>query len=230
MCELKGEITKAAPARLLEEIFKIGRSGDSAGAWKILLDSGVLEHWMPDIASVLQQDAPAGDESATSPRELFLGRCARMDADPDGREMLGNTMFLVPLYHVLLRDHLQPKPVNERRLMGLLEDIARPFALAFRVARRDSTWARHICWAQRRMEGWGRDSVPAHRFVRFDYFQAALTYLAWRAEAGEVPRQLVEGWAERAVAESHKPVISTCAPPRRRSGRRSGSRDRGRRR
>ncbi|MHC4831919.1 MAG: polynucleotide adenylyltransferase PcnB, partial [Planctomycetota bacterium] len=91
MCELKGEITKAAPARLLEEIFKIGRSGDSAGAWKILLDSGVLEHWMPDIASVLQQDAPAGDESATSPRELFLVRCARMDADPDGREMLGNT-------------------------------------------------------------------------------------------------------------------------------------------
>jgi len=220
MCELKSEITKAAPARLLEEIFKIGRSGDSADSWKILLESGVLQEWMPNVAAELLEDAPAEDDAPPPPRELFFERCRRLDADPGGREILGNTMYLVPLYHLLLAPHLPSKPVNERRLPGKLEDAVRPFALGFRVARRDSTWARHICWAQRRMEGWGRDTVPAKIVVRYDYFQAALTYLAWRAEAGEVPKQLVEDWAERAVAESHKSVISTCAPPRRRSGRR----------
>ncbi|MHC5021611.1 MAG: polynucleotide adenylyltransferase PcnB [Planctomycetota bacterium] len=185
MCELKAEITKAAPARLLEEIFKIGRSGDSADSWKILLESGVLEHWMPGVVEALQAPAPKAQDGSAGPSasDLFFGRCRRLDADPNGREQLGNAMFLVPLYHLLLAPYLPSNPVNERRLQGLVEDIVRPFALAFRVSRRDSTWARHICWAQRRMEGWGRDTVPARRFVRFDYFQGALTYLAWRAEA-----------------------------------------------
>jgi poly(A) polymerase len=220
MCELKGEITKAAPARLLEEIFKIGRSGDSADSWRILLESGVLGEWMPAVAAALAE-APTADGAGPVPskRDRFLARCRQLDADPNGREILGNALFLVPLYHLILAEHLPSRPVNEKRLVGLLEDVIRPFALDFRVARRDSTWARHICWAQRRMEGWGRDSVPARRFVRFDYFQAALTYLAWRAEAGEVPKALVDDWAERAVAEADKPTISTCAPPRRRSGR-----------
>ncbi len=219
MCELKGEITKAAPARLLEEIFKIGRSGASAATWKILLDSGVLEHWMPTVAAALNVDGPSEGEHPPLPRELFFERCRRMDADPRGREILGNTLLLTPLYHLLLADLLPSDALNERRLAGVLEDAMRDFALDFRVARRDSTWARHICWAQRRFEGWGRDSVPAGLFVRHDYFQAALTYLAWRAEAGEVPRAQVEAWAVRAVAEAHKSTISTCAPPRRRSGR-----------
>lgn len=221
MRELKGEITKAAPARLLEEIFKIGRGGAAAGTWKVLLDAGVLEHWMPTVAERLLVDRPTkdGGDHPPLPRDLFFERCRRMDADPQGRELLGNALLLVPLYHLLLADLLPSKAVNERRLDDMLEHAMKRFALDFRISRRDSSWARQICWAQRRFEGWGRDAVPARLFVRYDYFQAALTYLAWRAEAGEVPKSLVEDWAHRAVAEAGKSTITTCAPPRRRSGR-----------
>lgn len=213
MRDLRAEIQKSSPARVLEEIYKIGRGGASAGTWAALRQTGLLAELLPEVAAALDGDPLEADR--------FAARLKQLDGAKAARDEHGNCLLLAPLFHAVLAPMLREEPLDEPALPERCEERVRPITQRYRIARVDHTWARLICWAQRRFAGWGRTEFPAKMFARWDCFDAALDYLRLRARCGEVPEDLPRRWDGRAAAEADKPRIMTCLPPRRRRGGRS---------
>lgn len=210
MHDLRAEIQKSSPARVLEEMYKIGRGGASAGTYATLRQTGLLAELLPEVAAALDGDPLGADR--------FAARLKQLDGAKAARDEHGNCLLLAPLFHAVLAPLLREEPLDERTLPERCDERVRTITTRFRIARMDHGWARLMCWAQRRFLGWGRVEFPAKLFARWDCFDAALDYLRLRARCGEVPEDLPARWDARAAAEADKPRIMTCLPPRRRRG------------
>ena len=81
-----GELSKAAPARLTEELLQLLRCGHAAAAWQWMLDLGVLEVLLPEALAMIEaHEKGAGAFTGILP---VLDRMAR-----DGRQ-LGDPVLL----------------------------------------------------------------------------------------------------------------------------------------
>jgi poly(A) polymerase len=203
------EIGRAAPARLLEEFYKILRSGSAAPAFRGLAETGLLRHIAPEI------DTPLSPRFVRALEALDRYR-GRFETPPDAltNAVLVGTI-LVPLG--LLRPRRRrgeeepPRPVPSP--LGLLP-----------VARRDIERLGQVVALQRRLLDVEAPPRARTGIMMKHAFADALTWLDIHGDAPEV----LAHW--QALVASHSPVPERppsdqdaedgALPPRRRRRRR----------
>ena len=205
------DIARSAPPRLMDEFYKLLRSGAAERALRMLAERRLLE----PISSDLQ--ARAGDSLWASMAAVDAYRL-RFENAPDtltNAVLLGS--LLVPLGPAV-RAILQPQARNEngkepRMALGLLP-----------IARRDVERLRHILAFQRRLADTTLSPRARRALLHRGPFQEALTWLELHGHAPE----LVEHW--RGFAEAARTYEGDApaeqAPTRRRRRRRRGRRAR----
>jgi poly(A) polymerase len=205
------DIARSAPPRLMDEFYKLLRSGAAERALRMLAERRLLE----PISSDLQ--ARAGDSLWASLAAVDAYRL-RFENAPDtltNAVLLGS--LLVPLGPAV-RAILQPQARNEngkepRMALGLLP-----------IARRDVERLRHILAFQRRLADTTLSPRARRALLHRGPFQEALTWMELHGHAPE----LVEHW--RGFAEAARTYEGDAPaeqpPTRRRRRRRRGRRAR----
>jgi len=165
-----GELARSAPARLMEEVYKVLRAGAAEKTFRMLVDTGLLAAIAPEvpgrIADAFWQSLAAIDEHRRSFKRT--------------PEALGNAILLgsllIPL-GLLEQQHGRSKELGAR--FGILP-----------LARRDVELLRQVLHLQRHL----RDphASPRHRraVMHRSAFPAALMWLELHGNAPEI----VESW------------------------------------
>ena len=198
----RGEIVHSAPARLVEELYKIARSGASERVIRDLGDTGLLRFIAPEL------DRARSDALWKSLAALDRYRRRFDDSPPT----LGNA--------VLLGSLVSPFATIERpRRRAAREPLAkRPLEVSIGVlpiARRDLERLRQLLDVQRRLSDQRLSPRATRALVSRSAFSDALT---WMEIHGQTPA-LVEHW--RSVASTAGAVPDEAQPrPRRRRRRR----------
>jgi poly(A) polymerase len=200
----RGDIARAAPARLMDEFYKLLRTGAAEQAFRMLTERRLLE----PIASELQKGA--ADPLWRSLAALDAYR-KRFDDPPDSLSnaiLLGS--LLVPLGHSVRS--LSPPPVadgefrKEPRLsLGILP-----------LARRDIERLRQILALQRRLVDIQLSPRARRALMHRGPFKEALTWLEIHGDAPEV----LEHWRGFIEAAGSMEAQGDAPPPRRRRRRR----------
>jgi poly(A) polymerase len=201
----RGEIARAAPARMLEEYYKILRGGASARAFRWLTDVGLLE----PVTPALQRGA--GDRLWQSLEALDAYRL-RFESSP---ESLTNVILLGSLLVPAGLASPRPLPYFDHQPRG----SAPPLGM-FPVARRDLERLQQILILQRRLMD-GHASPRARRaLMHRSVFGEALTWLEIHGGSPETVQEWQTLQAERVPegAESGMPRRRRRRRRRRRGG------------
>lgn len=184
--ERKAElITQAAPARLLEEYYKILRSGSARECFDHLADSGLLEYMSPELMN--------DEGQLTDAFEAVDAYRRRFDAAP---ETLTNAILAGTL--------LVPLGLLRRRTVRDADDVVReaPTQLGvMQVARRDIDRLRQILGLQRRLLDIDAPPRAQRALLSRPAFRETLT---WLDVHGRAP-QVIAHW--EAVMAEHQPVL-----------------------
>ena len=205
----RDDIARSAPARLMDEFYKLLRSGAAEHAFRMLAERRLLE----PISSELQTRAGSGLWASLAALDAYR---LRFESAPDtltNAVLLGS--LLVPLGPAG-RAILQPPPRNDsgkepRMVLGLLP-----------IARRDVERLRHVLAFQRRLADTTLSPRARRALMHRGPFQEALTWMDLHGQAPE----LVEHW--RGFVEAARTFegdqAAEPAPRRRRRRRRRGRR------
>ena len=178
------EIKHASPARLIEEIYKLLRSGVSTKTFKALSKSGLLQHIAPEI----EQRKSAGLWRSLDALDAYRAQFAKV---PD---TLSNTILLGSLVAPVQEIDLTPRRRDDRSIGVSLGQLP--------VARRDVDRLRQALVLQSRLTDPDLPSRAVRGILTRPSFADALTWLAihgkdpeavarWRdlAAKGPWPRQ-----------------------------------------
>jgi poly(A) polymerase len=196
-----GELARSAPARLMEEIYKVLRAGFAEKAFLMLVETGLLAAIAPEVPGRISDTFWKSLAAIDSYRRSFK-------RNP---EALGNALLLgsllIPL-GLLDQQHGRTKELGAR--FGILP-----------LARRDVEFLRQILILQRHLRD--QHASPRHKraVLHRSAFPAALTWLELH---GNVP-DLVESWRELQASlaeQSPDAMLQTgdVSPRRRRRRRR----------
>jgi poly(A) polymerase len=200
-----GELARSAPARLMEEIYKVLRAGAAEKTFRMLVETGLLAALAPEVPGRIT--------------DVFWQSLAAIDryrrAFKRNPESLGNAILLgsllIPL-GLLDQHHGRTKELGAR--FGILP-----------IARRDVEFLRQILALQRHMRDPGASPRHKRGIMHRTAFPAALMWLELH---GNNPA-LVESWrallAETAASDSAAgpgdlPAAADGLPRRRRRRRR----------
>jgi poly(A) polymerase len=155
----KDEIARSAPARLVEEYYKILRSGHAQGAFRQLRSTGLLKAITPELAT----DQPALRESVAA---LDRYRAGFHDApDTLTNAILAGTL-LVPLGLIGRPQRFSADPLERRVELGLLP-----------IARRDVERLQQILSLQQRLRDVDAPARAQRGVLHRSSFPEALTWL-----------------------------------------------------
>ena len=201
----RSDIARSAPARLMEELFKLLRSGSSERAFRMLAERHLLE----PLAPALQRGASNRLWESLAALDAYR---RRFDETP---EALTNAVLLgslvVPLGHMVrpAGSSGNGEPQRDPRLsLGLLP-----------LPRRDVERLRQILGLQRRLVDMGLSPRARKALVHRGPFRDALT---WLEIHGQVP-EVIEHWRgfmEAAATYEGGEAAPGDRPPRRRRRRR----------
>ena len=200
----RDEIARSAPARLVEEFYKLLRSGSAETAFRMMAERRLLESIAPEL------QARSGDALWESLAALDAYR-KRFESAPDALTnaiLLGS--LLLPLGHSLRS--LSPAPIADgdfrkepRISLGMLP-----------LARRDIERLRQLLALQRRLVDMGLSPKAKRALMHRSPFREALTWLDIHGQAPEA----LEHWRGFVEAAGTFEVEPDDAPPRRRRRRR----------
>jgi poly(A) polymerase len=200
------EIAKSAPARLIEEYYKILRSGHAEQAFRQLRQTGLLKEITPELAN--------GSESLWMAIAALDRYRARFGGAPDSltNAILAGTL-LVPLGLAGRRQRFAADPLERRVELGLLP-----------IARRDAERLHQIMLLQSRLLDIQSPFRVQRGLLHRSAFDDALTWLDIHGDRPEV----VEHWRElrlhpaaqghhhghaHAAREEHGHARGHAAPP-----------------
>lgn len=179
----QGEILKSAPARVVEEVYRLLKGGAATESMYLLGEIGMLATLLPTLAAEMSRDPHA--------LEVFLRVL-------DERTLAGEVPSNAALLALLVGPVVAPlfvDPEGTRDAAQILDDAIRPLAAQLRLARRDMERLRLMLAAQRRI--WlarqRRGKLPPSLLGR-DYGAEALALhaLFYRAAALQQGRSLAE--------------------------------------
>jgi len=207
-------ITKAAPARMMEEYFKILRSGYAAPAFQGMAELGLLHAATPEVPTPLPADLVRSLEALDRYRRRF-------DRAP---ETLSNALLLGALIAPL--GLLRRRP---RRRHDEDEEVPReqlPKLGALPVARRDVERLTQVLGMQRRLADLAAAARAQWGLTHRASFRESLTWLEIHGHAPHVVAHWHDVLAESRAAESGPPDDEVREAGRRRRRRRGGRRRR----
>jgi poly(A) polymerase len=200
----RGEIARSAPARLVEEFYKLLRSGSSEQAFRMMAERRLLE----PIAPELQEQAGSRLWESLAALDFYRRRFDEIPETLSNAVLLGS--LLLPLGHSLRS--LSPPPVvdgdfrKEPKIsLGMLP-----------LARRDVERLRQILSLQRRLTDMSLSPRARRALMHRGPFREALT---WLEIHGQVP-DVLEHWRGFIEATGIEPVAEEEPRPRRRRRRR----------
>lgn len=230
---LRGEIVKSSPARILDEMYKILRQGQSRRTFQMLHDVGLLAYILPEA-----------DRAIAEQGERLLGSLSRLDdyrnaglatADELTNPLLLGTL-LVPLGLPLRRGPFAPggrprredeEPPDaadaidvaaEMAELGAEDDraVADASPLSMPFARRDVERLRLILAAQNRLRELHTSPRVKHLLVGKGYLEEALRWM--EIHGGVQGQELAAHWrglelAPEMIAAGAAPAPGAGAPP-----------------
>jgi poly(A) polymerase len=206
IADTRGEIARSSPARLIEEFYKLLRSGSSERAFQMLAERHLLE----PLAHQLQANATARLWASLSALDAYRRRFESIPDTLTNAILMGS--LIVPLGHTL--QSLTPPPDSDRKKeprlsMGLLP-----------LARRDVERLRQILALQRRLLDMSLSPRARRALIHRGPFREALTWLEIHGQAPEA----VEHWRGfiEAAGTYEGEAQETERPRRRRRRRRRG--------
>jgi poly(A) polymerase len=220
--EHRGAIEKSAQARLIEEYYKILRSGSSAEAFRSLGDTGLLQYITPEVPAGLSDELDASLGALDAYRRRF-------DNAPESLTnpiLLGSLIVPLGLMHMrrLRRGADEDPPLRSLPQLGRLP-----------IARKDVERLAHALNLQPRLLDTRAPERRQYGVLRRPSFRDALTWMEIHGQSPDV----VDYWrALAAGAHEHRPHLpaghhdaeAAEAPPdqaRRRRRRRRRRRGRG---
>jgi poly(A) polymerase len=199
-----GELARSAPARLMEEIYKVLRAGAAENTFRMLVETGLLAALAPEVPGRITDAFWQSLEAIDRYRRAFK-------RNP---ESLGNAILLGSL--------LIPLGLLDQH-RGRTKELGARFGI-LPLARRDVEFLRQILMLQRHLRD--PNASPRHKrgIMHRTAFPAALMWLELH---GNTPA-LVESWralhAEASARDAEEAPgdvpLAADAPPRRRRRRR----------
>jgi poly(A) polymerase len=224
LLEVAPDIVKCSKARVLEEIYKLLRSGSARRSFELLLEIGLFEHILgpylrqfgePDVAKAALLAAAKGDTDPLEPAALLwrlLGALDRYISQTD--EAVINGVLQAVLFAPMVGRDLAAG--NRQNLDRTIDNRMGAVGAVLGIARRDRELARQILMAhQRLIEPAGRRKRSASMASR-QYFHDALVFLAvWVDAIGDGRNELAQ-WQRMAQAPA-------APPPQGSAGSRGGA-------
>jgi poly(A) polymerase len=214
------EIARASPPRLLEEYYKILRSGSAERTFRSLAELGLLE----PISAELHEGAAEPLWQSLAEIDAYRARFDAIPATLTNPVLLGTLILPLGLTpHASHRPRRRGDRDARERHEAAGPEAPGPKLGALPLARRDLERLRHLLSVQRRLRDLSASPRAQRALVVRNIFPDALTWLDihggapdlvehWTALAGETPP--AEPLAEGAPAEGEAPL------PRRRRRRR----------
>lgn len=229
LVEVAPDVVKCSRARLLEEIYKLMRSGASRRCFELLLEGGLLPYVMPSYAALHDKSdgaatLAAGREEEGTPAALFWRYLTALDRFLLATQQeVANGVLLAVLFAPLLRRELLEG--SRQSLDRLIERLMTPVGAALGIARRDRELARQILMAHRRLTDPGARRRRRASVAQRNYFHDALVFLGLSVEATTDDESELDRWVEMAsLSEGTRSRGGTEERPKRR--RRRGGRKR----
>ncbi|RKI72768.1 polynucleotide adenylyltransferase PcnB [Corallococcus sp. AB049A] len=182
------DLPRCAPARLLEETFRLIRGGVSAPALKLLAALDALKILLPPVDEYLRENGKEGEKT-------FYAFAQALDKRVSAGEVLDDAILLAALLVPISR--AQP-PVEESQDEGrasvsrVIEDLLAGFVESARLPRRIAERCRMLLLMQRTLSGERRRKTGAFR--RHPLFNEALAVYAMTVEATGEGREALEAW------------------------------------
>lgn len=190
------EIKKAAPARMLEEIYKLFAFQSGEAAFHLLYKNGLLAVMFPEIDAYLKKN---GKDNATLWRYLAaLDSGEHWKGEPSNALMFA-TLFYEPLMaKAIKQSNNRTQPLHPDTIESLLSTVTKRYKMPRRVFHE---LVRVIC-NQERMDsidqknekGKKTKRFSKKRFVHQESFPASLALLELRTAAGTADPHLPNKW------------------------------------
>jgi poly(A) polymerase len=211
-----GEIEKASPARLSEEIGQILQSGSAAPILRRARDVGLLEVFLPEAYNVLT----VADEAAVGFQRIpeILDRMTASGRNLSESVLLGS--LLLPSILLRRRDieALNQRPIWRSALRSLNEDSVAAFAQRFALARAKTEGLHQVLWAFHRLGERWPSAASRMQFARQAGFDDALALLEVMVSATGGGSDTLEVWQQIQDVRPEAPTAKRT--PRRRQKRR----------
>jgi poly(A) polymerase len=197
----RGDLARSSPARLMEEFFKLLRSGAAQNAFRMLAERRLLE----PIAPELQSHASTSLWTSLAALDTYRARFASVPDELTNPILLGS--LLVPLGQAARNPspHGPESGKGPRLALGMLP-----------LARRDMERLHHILLLQRRLVDVSLSPRARRALMQRGHFREALT---WFEIHGRSP-EILEHWRGFIEAASESSDTDAAPPPRRRRRRR----------
>jgi len=210
--KLAHRIVDANDSRLLEEIYKIFRSGESGNIFRNLNEYGLLQYWYPELGQL------------KDPESCFT----RLDAidrhKKSGAEVPSNIYFTALFYDMLEEAVRKEEPSNFQETFMMLRNQFRELAIRMRMPRAEFD---RMCNNVARQGMFTSDPgnpkrrKQENRFMRNQYFADAMRFFEIKAEATNSHMDALQYWKNR-VAEMRRTdrnVKGGSKEPRKRPGK-----------
>ncbi|MCP3060636.1 polynucleotide adenylyltransferase PcnB [Myxococcus sp. K38C18041901] len=181
------DLPRCAPARLLEETFRLIRGGVSAPALKLLDALDALKLLLPPVNAYLKQHGKEGEKT-------FYAFAQALDRRVAAGEPLDDAILLaallVPISHSA--PPAEPQDGGRPSVSQVVEELLAGFVQSARLPRRIAERCRMLLLAQRTLSGERRRKSAAFR--RHPLFGEALTVFEMSVEATSEGREQLEAW------------------------------------
>ncbi|HEY0096482.1 MAG TPA: poly(A) polymerase, partial [Archangium sp.] len=181
------DLPRCAPARLLEETFRLIRGGTSAESLRLLSALDALKILLPPLAAYFKEHGRQGERT-------FFASAQAIDRRIQAGEQLDDAILLAALLVPIAR----AAPVEPQETGGqpsvtqAIEDLLSEFVQSARLPRRIAERCRLLLIAQRNLSGERRRRSGAFR--RHPLFNDALTVFEISVEATGEHREALEAW------------------------------------
>ena len=215
--QLRHEIARSSPARLLEEYYKILRAGAAEKTFRGLAEVGLLE----PISEELHRGATEALWKSLAAVDAYRTKFAATPENLTNSILLGS--FLVPLglSPIMGRPQYVESESGKRRPVG-------PRLGELPLARRDVERLRQILGLQRRLRDLGASVRAQRALTHRSIFRDGLTWLEIHGDAPDLVEHWITVLAERGADEPVLPAgeVSEMVPFQRRRRRRRRRRHR----
>lgn len=182
MMEHRQEIAKCAQARVTEEIYRLLRAGAARRSFELLIETGLLEVLLPELASAWRNES--SDPQAKAHIERFWAYLRALDESILARnETPSDAMILATLLLPPLRDALSPGGASAQHIGQVVAQAAQPILERLKASRRDSDLCRQILLTARYLLPGSRPQRHQARLESRPFYQDALWLSAIVAQA-----------------------------------------------